>query len=75
MAEAQSAEGLRDALLHRLILPRSSTLRTLLAVKAAKRARVEAAIVAIYGAMWYRLLLGEPLDDAFAGQLAALFEP
>ena len=27
---------------------------------------------ALYGGLWYRLLLGEPLDDAYAGQLGRL---
>ena len=35
-------------------------------------AAIEAAISALDGALWYRLLLGEPLDHLFAQQLATL---
>ena len=73
MAEAQSDTDIRDALLHRLIEPRRDTLRALL-LHQLKDARVrEAAVMAIYGAVWYRLLLDEPLDAAFAQDLSRLF--
>lgn len=32
----------------------------------------DAAVAALYGAMWYRLLLDEPLDTAYAAALTRL---
>ncbi len=62
MAQAQSDEPLRQALRERLVEPRRQTLRTLLAHRIADETEREAAVTTIYGAMWYRLLLNEPLD-------------
>lgn len=45
------------------------------AAKAVEIARMPiwpTAVVAVHGAFWYRLLLGETLDDSYAGKLAAL---
>lgn len=72
MAAAQSDAPLRDALVKRLIEPRRDTLRTLLEKRFPARARREAVVTAIYGAMWYRLLLDEPLDAELARELAAV---
>jgi hypothetical protein len=72
MAAAQSDAPLRDALVNRLIEPRRDTLRTLLEKRFPARARREAVVTAIYGAMWYRLLLDEPLDAELARELAAV---
>src|SRR5947199_331051 len=33
---------------------------------------LDAAVAALFGALWYRLLLGEPLDDGYAAALAGL---
>lgn len=73
MAEAQTDPEIRDALLHRLIEPRRETLRELLAERFGDARMREAAVMAIYGAVWYRLLLDEPLDSAFAADLDRLF--
>ncbi len=35
-------------------------------------ADIDAATVALYGAVWYRLLLDDPMDDAYADRLAAV---
>ena len=73
MAEAQRDPEIRDALLHRLVEPRRDTLRALLAARLPDAKTREAAVMAIYGAVWYRLLLDEPLDAAFAKDLSRLF--
>lgn len=72
MAAAQSDDSLRRALLARLIEPRRKTLRLLLAQRYPDMREREAAVTMVYGAMWYRLLLGEPLNDALAARLAHL---
>lgn len=77
MATAQHDAGFRDSFRVRFIEPRRDALRGLLA-KAVKDgllppgADIEAATIALYGAVWYRLLLDEPMDAAFADRLAAL---
>ena len=73
MAEAQFNGKLRAMLLERLIEPRREALRELLAAAhvADKTAR-ETIVAAIYGAVWYRLMLDEPLDDALAKGLTAM---
>jgi AcrR family transcriptional regulator len=73
MAEAQGDPEIRETLLRRLIEPRRDTLRTLLANRFGDSRLREAAVMAIYGAVWYRLLLGEPLDAGFAEDLHRLF--
>jgi AcrR family transcriptional regulator len=72
MADAQSDPELRVLLRDRLIEPGRDTLRRVLEARIPDAARREAMVAAIYGAVWYRLLLDEPLDDPFAAQLAAL---
>jgi AcrR family transcriptional regulator len=72
MAEAQSDARLRVLLRDRLVEPRRDSLRRVLEARIPDAARREAMIAAIYGAVWYRLLLDEPLDDSLASQLAAL---
>ena len=69
MAQAQSDPALRTSLLERLIYPRRETLRSLLAHRIADEREREAAIAAVYGAMWYRLLLDEPLDAELVKRL------
>lgn len=72
MAEAQSDPELRRLLLDRLVEPRRDALRALLKRRMPQAALREAAVAAIYGAVWYRLLLDEPLDNVLAAQLAML---
>jgi AcrR family transcriptional regulator len=72
MAEAQSDARLRGLLRDRLVEPRRDSLRRVLAARIPDASRREAMVAAIYGAVWCRLLLDEPLDEAFASQLAAL---
>jgi AcrR family transcriptional regulator len=72
MAEAQSDPKLRALLRERLIEPRREPLRQLLATRVSDAHKREALVSAIYGAIWYRLLLDEPVDEALAVELAAL---
>jgi AcrR family transcriptional regulator len=72
MAEAQADPALRRMLLERLIERRRDALRRLLAARLPDPARREAAVSLIYGAVWYRLMLDEPLDDRLAADIAAL---
>lgn len=72
MAEAQFDADLRRDLKIRLIDCRRDALRLALArAGIADEPRREALVLALYGAVWYRLLLDEPLDEDFiAGMLA-----
>jgi len=72
MAEAQSDLKLRALLRERLIEPRREPLRQILNGRVSDAHRREALISAIYGAVWLRLLLDEPVDEALAHELAAL---
>ena len=74
MAQAQSDAALRTALLERLIEPRRNTLRSLLAHRIADEREREAAVAAVYGAMWYRLLLDEPLDAELVKRLCMVLK-
>jgi AcrR family transcriptional regulator len=75
MAEAQFDPTLRALLREKLIDPRREPLRQILAARVSDAHRREALISAIYGAVWYRLLLDEPVDEALAIELAALAPP
>lgn len=75
MAEAQFDPDLRRLLLDRLVEPRREALRELLATRVPDPSSREAAVAAIYGALWYRILLDEPLDDGFAAALTRLLVP
>lgn len=75
MAEAQFDAKLRAMLRERLIEPRREPLRQILATRVADAHKREALVSAIYGAIWYRLLLDEPVDEALAVELAALAPP
>jgi AcrR family transcriptional regulator len=74
MAQAQGDPVFRDLFRDRFIRPRRAALRRLL-VRARQRgelrdgAAIDVAVAALYGALWYRLLLDEPLDRRFARQL------
>ncbi|MGL6236392.1 MAG: TetR/AcrR family transcriptional regulator [Segniliparus sp.] len=72
IAAAQSDEALGEAVKARLIEPRRAALRRCLERAGVPKVRREALVLAIYGAMWYRLLLDEPLDDALVAELARL---
>jgi AcrR family transcriptional regulator len=72
IAEAQFDPRLRAMLKERMIEPRREHLRRALATRALDAHRREALIAAILGAIWHRLLLDEPLDEALALELAAL---
>ena len=77
MAYAQTDEEFRKLFFERLIEPRRRALRQVLE-RAVSEGEISAgvdldvAVTALYGSMWYRLLLDEPLDAAFAMQLADL---
>lgn len=75
MAEAQFDPKLRGLLRKLIVEPRSDALRRALEQRIRDANRREAMVAAIDGAIWRRLLLDEPLDDAFAVQLATLAEP
>jgi hypothetical protein len=75
MAEAQFDPKLRAVLREKLIEPRRESLRQALASRALDAHKREALIAAIYGAIWFRLLLDEPVDEALALELAALAPP
>lgn len=72
MAEAQFDAALRDKVRARLVEPRREALRRCLAANGVEPARREALVLAIYGAVWYRLFMDEPLDAAFVRRMTAL---
>ncbi|RFB79365.1 TetR/AcrR family transcriptional regulator [Methylovirgula sp. 4M-Z18] len=75
MASAQRHGEFRQAFKTRFIEPRRSAL-TLVLLSGLERGEIppdadlEAAVIALYGAVWYRLLLDEPLDLTFGRRLA-----
>ena len=75
MAWAQQDPEFRASFRARFIEPRRAALRGILEralngdQKDADRA-LNAAVIALYGAVWYRLLLDEPVDAQFASELA-----
>jgi AcrR family transcriptional regulator len=75
IAEAQFDPKLRAMLRERLLEPRRESLRQVLAARTLDAHRREALVAAIYGAVWHRLLLDEPVDEALALKLAALAQP
>ena len=72
MATAQRDAVFRGKFKLRFVEPRRQALRQLLLENEehVSSANAEAAVVALFGALWYRLLLDEPLDDKFARRLA-----
>jgi AcrR family transcriptional regulator len=73
MAEGQFDAGLRAELKARLIDRRRAALRQALARWGiADEDRREGLVLALYGALWYRLLLDEPLDDVFVARMMSL---
>jgi AcrR family transcriptional regulator len=72
MAEAQFDPKLRQELKARLIEPRREAFRRCLAHAGVEARHREGLVLAIYGALWYRLLLDEPLDAGFVRRMNAL---
>jgi hypothetical protein len=63
---------LLGSLRQELIDPRLNDLRRVLEAGGSDSRMRETLVAAIYGAIWLRLMLGEPLDEAFADALAAM---
>jgi AcrR family transcriptional regulator len=77
MAHAQRDPRFRALFRERFIAPRRAALGAVLRAGAAAGgaptpARIEVAVSAVYGAVWYRLLLDEPLDRRYAAEVAEL---
>lgn len=72
VAEARNDPDLMAALRADVFAPRAAALRAILARRVANPETVETLVAAIDGAIWRRVLLGEPLDAEFARRLAAL---
>ncbi|MGO4716502.1 TetR/AcrR family transcriptional regulator [Bradyrhizobium sp. 2TAF24] len=72
MAQAQFDTALRDKVKARLIEPRRDALRRCLAHAGVEARHRDGLVFAIYGALWYRLLMDEPLDAPFVRQMTAL---
>jgi AcrR family transcriptional regulator len=77
MATAQQDHAFLVCFRTRFIDPRRKSLKRVLTNAIAggllsADADVEVATIALYGAVWYRLLLDEPIDDAYADRLAAV---
>lgn len=72
VAEAQGDADLRLAIRAQVVEPRAAALRAILRRRVAEAERIETLIAAIDGAIWRRLLMGEPADEDFARRLAAL---
>jgi AcrR family transcriptional regulator len=80
MAHAQRDAAFCSLFRTRFIEPRRRALRTVLTAAQANGSLpadldVDAAVTSLYGALWYRLLLNEPLDPAFADMLITLLDP
>lgn len=75
VTEAQSDADLMAALRAGVFEPRAAALRTILSRRVAETEGIETLIGAIDGAIWRRLIIGEPLDEDFARRLAALANP
>jgi hypothetical protein len=75
MAEAQRDADFLVAFRTRFILVRRASLTQLLQAAVDRGelpAKAAVAVLALYGALWYRLLLDEPLDTHLAQGLARL---
>jgi AcrR family transcriptional regulator len=77
MATAQQDDAFRAIFRSRFIDPRRRALAGLLRSAIADGllppdADVEVATIMLFGAVWYRLLLDEPMDDQYPERLAAL---
>jgi AcrR family transcriptional regulator len=75
MAEAQGDGALRVIVRQRLVEPRRAALRAQLAgIGLPEGPAREATVEAIDGAIWVRILTGEPLDEGFVDGLVYLAE-
>ncbi|WP_248746037.1 TetR/AcrR family transcriptional regulator [Pseudomonas sp. MWU12-2037] len=77
MASAQQDPQFRETFRERFLAPRATIVRLILENarqlgEISADADIETAVVALHGAFWYRMLLGEPLDKDFAISLSAL---
>lgn len=77
MATAQQDSEFRVAFRTRFIEPRRAAFKTLLSAAIddgllPSGADIEIATIALYGTVWYRILLDEPMDDAYPQRLADL---
>lgn len=74
MATAQRDPMFREQFKARFIEPRRRALRQVLVEgdRTLRPASADAAVIALFGALWYRLLLDEPLDAVLARHLVAL---
>lgn len=72
MAEAQFDDDLRQRVKARLIEPRRAAFRRCLAHAGVAARDRDGLVLAIYGALWYRLFLDEPLDADFVRRMVAL---
>jgi AcrR family transcriptional regulator len=78
MAQAQTDEGFRQTFRTRFIAPRREALARAIEEASAREGvetspgDVDAAVIALFGAVWYRLLLGEPFDTGLAARLARI---
>jgi AcrR family transcriptional regulator len=77
MAHAQQDPEFQALFRERFILPRRASLRAVLeraqaSGELAAGLDLDTAVSALYGGLWYRLLLGEPLDDSYARALSRL---
>ncbi len=75
MAWAQQDPEFLRSFKERFIEPRRAAMRGILSRAAGERRHdgeraVEAAVIALYGAVWYRLLLDEPFSPHFGADLA-----
>lgn len=77
MASAQQDPQFRETFRERFLAPRATIIRLIL--ENAKRlgeiapdGDIETAVVALHGAFWYQMLIGESLDKDFATSLSAL---
>ena len=71
-ADAQGNPETAEAFRMAMVKPRQTALREVLAGASSDPALRDALIEAIDGAIWRRIFLGEPLDEAFARRLALL---
>lgn len=76
MAAAQDDPEFRQSFRDQFIEPRRAALRAVLERAVQDRrldgAGLDAAVIALFGAVWYRLLLDEPVDATFADRLASM---
>jgi AcrR family transcriptional regulator len=75
IAEAQVDPGLLALLREQIIEPQRAALRRVLESRVLDLEERETIVAAIQGAIWARLLLDEPLDEAFARRLTTLAQP